>query len=76
MKHFGSFLFDAGRQVKHRSEHILSLFHQRFELQIKLDYINSRIEEEEKEFEVYIKDDWNNQEIRSAKLQAEENNKK
>lgn len=76
MKHYGTFLYDAGRSVKYKAEQIISLLCQVQELEQKIQYYKSKIEEEEKEFLEFIKDDWNEEEINSAKLQAGENNKK
>lgn len=76
MKHYGSFLYDAGRSVKYKAEQIVSLLYQVQELEKKIQYYKSKIEEEEQEFLDFIKDDWNEEEINSAKRQAEENNKK
>lgn len=76
MKHYGSFLYDAGRSVKYKAEQIISLLYQVQELEKKIQYYKSKIEEEEQEFLQFIKDDWNEEEINSAKRQAEENSKK
>lgn len=70
MKHYGQFLYDAGRGVKMKSSDIEMIYGRKRECERKLRQIKKEIEIAEQEFSEYIKTDWSKEEIQTARDEA------
>ena len=70
MKHYGQLLDDADRRVKYKSADIENLFFRKQGLMQKIETIDKEIEEQEKEFLDFIKNELSAEEIEEAKEKA------
>lgn len=71
MKHYGQFLYDAGRGVKMKSSDIEGLYGRKNELERLHKILLKEIEIAENEFTEYICTDWNADEIKEAMNEAD-----
>lgn len=76
MKHYGRYLFDAGRSVEYRSKDIEKRMGEKAELQRRMEALDKEISEMEDEFLDFIGDEWSAEEIKDAQQKAYEYNYK
>ena len=69
-KHYGHFLFLFGNPVKYQSQDIETLLIKKERLEKELEKLVQLIEKKEKDFALYISEEWTDEEIQEAKEKA------
>jgi hypothetical protein len=69
-KHYGHFLSCAGNPVKYQSQDIETLLIKKERLEKELRELEQLIEKKEKDFALYISEEWTDEEIQEAKEKA------
>ena len=69
-KHYGHFLSWAGNPVKYQSQDIETLLIKKERLEKELRELEQLIEKKEKDFALYISEEWTDEEIQEAKEKA------
>lgn len=69
-KHYGHFLSWAGNPVKYQSQDIETLLIKKERLEKEVRELEQLIKKKEKEFALYISEEWTDEEIQEAKEKA------